>query len=281
MAEKDSANASSYEFTYSYLPGITTCTLGALLNVLLLVAFIKDPLKCFRNSGTYLLMSLSVSDCLTCSFTVFHFSSNSGDVGSRLVFNSLSFWFTATSVLSIAAISIDRYLMVAYPIKYRILVGGKVIALWVTAVWITGALMPLFTLFLKTKIYGFYLSFFIAVSAIMYSITYYNLKKQSRNMASRNSSEGRAQEIRIMKEKRFLNTIVIIAVIVFVCVLPTAVVLQTNSFVSEIYVNNNFLTLVKEISLFIFSINFAANPIIYVLRLPNYRKTFYLLYWRR
>ena len=35
---------------------------GAVSNVLLLVAFIKDPLKCFRNPGTYLVMNLSVSD---------------------------------------------------------------------------------------------------------------------------------------------------------------------------------------------------------------------------
>ena len=40
--------------------------LGGVSNVLLLVAFIRDPLKCFRNSGTYLVMNLSVSDCLAC-----------------------------------------------------------------------------------------------------------------------------------------------------------------------------------------------------------------------
>ncbi len=38
------------------------------MNVLLLVAFLKDPLKCFRNSGTHLVMNLAVSDCLTCLF---------------------------------------------------------------------------------------------------------------------------------------------------------------------------------------------------------------------
>ncbi len=66
----------SYEFAYSDLPLITISVLGVALNVLLLVAFLKDPLKCFRNSGTYLVMNLAVSDCLTClfapSFLVMH-----------------------------------------------------------------------------------------------------------------------------------------------------------------------------------------------------------------
>ncbi len=56
----------SHEFAYSNLPLITISVLGVALNILLLVAFFKDPLKCFRNSGAYLVMNLVVSDCLTC-----------------------------------------------------------------------------------------------------------------------------------------------------------------------------------------------------------------------
>ena len=46
------------------------------------------------------------------------------------------------------------------------------------------------------------------------------LKKQSRNIVLRSPNEIRAQEIRILKEKRFLPTIVIIACIAFVCTVP-------------------------------------------------------------
>ncbi len=61
----------SYEFAYSDLPLITISVLGVALNVLLLVAFLKDPLKCFRNSGTYHVMNLAVFHCLTCLFAPF------------------------------------------------------------------------------------------------------------------------------------------------------------------------------------------------------------------
>ena len=67
MAEINTTASIGNEFSYfSSVPGILVGILGVVSNVLLLVAFIKDPLKCFRNSGTYLMMNLSVSDCLMC-----------------------------------------------------------------------------------------------------------------------------------------------------------------------------------------------------------------------
>lgn len=54
MAENSIAASVDLKFTYVYLPVIIFCIIGAVSNVLLLVAFIAGPLKCFRNSGTYL-----------------------------------------------------------------------------------------------------------------------------------------------------------------------------------------------------------------------------------
>ena len=108
-------------------------------------------------------------------------------------------------------------------------------------------------------------------SAVMYALTYFKLKKQLRNMqALQSSMESRAQKIRVLKEKQFLRTIVVIACIAVITTVPAS--LLRTVFTDEI---------LKEISLCILYINFAVNPLIYILRLPNYRKTFYLLYCRR
>ena len=72
MAENNTTANVSYEFTFNIIPLMIVVIMGAASNVLLLVAFIKDPLKCFRNSGTYLVMNLSVSDCLACLFLPFY-----------------------------------------------------------------------------------------------------------------------------------------------------------------------------------------------------------------
>ena len=280
MAENNTPGDVIYEFTYNIIPLTIISVLGVVSNALLLVAFVKDPLKCFRNSGTYLVMNLAVSDCLFCFVSLFNLATN----GEKTMIRELIlFWFSGISFASIAAISLDRFLMVAYPIKHRILMKGKLLILWFAAIWITTCVVVVLP-FLYDRGSGnipySYAIILVILSAVMYSSTYYKLKKQSRNMALRNSTEGRAQEIRILKEKRFLNTIILIACFAFGCVVPYMI----------LCLNYDSLSLPKEnlidgvigtASLSIFYSNFAVNPLIYILRLPNYRRTFYLLYCKR
>ena len=92
-------------------------------------------------------------------------------------------------------------------------------------------------------------------------------------MALQNSTEGRAQEIQILKEKRFLKTIIIIACVAFTCVIPYMIF-----FLSYDALGLRKDTLIYKVintsSLLIFYLNFAVNPLIYILG-------FYLLYCRR
>ena len=118
MAGINSTTSIDNEFWFFYFPGIVICTLGVISNVLLLVAFIKDPLKCFRNSGTYLVINLSVSDCLTSLLCLL--SNVIVRISSHLILLYFSHWTCVVSFVSIASISIDRFLMVTSPIKHHI-----------------------------------------------------------------------------------------------------------------------------------------------------------------
>ena len=272
----------NFQLSYSDLPVCITSTCGAVLNILLLIAFIKDPLKCFRNSATYLVMNLSVSDCLTCIVSVCHRVTKLDNNGVFLAFESLLIWFTSASVLWIFSISVDRYIIIVYPIKHRILIKGKIMILWLATVWSLSCVFALSNMiFAKERITGAHIlaALFISFSGVMYTLTYYKLKKQSRNMASLNSSESRAQEIRIIKEKKFLNTIIIIAGIAFVCIVPAMAFFHASH--SSYYTARHAKLSMDKVFRLVFYINFVVNPLIYALRLPNYRKTLYLVYLRR
>ena len=284
MAETNTTSGN--EVTSFNLPVIIICSLGAVLNLLLLVVFIKDPLKCFRNSGTYLVMNLAVSDCLLCLLTSFLHIEHRTEY-SHPVFQSFIFLFPCVSFVSITSVSLDRFLIVAFPIKHRILIKGKVLVSWIAAIWIVGCVIPaLHWLSINghmmdkslqaTKIFAV---ISIMLSAVMYSSTYYKLKKQSRNIALQNSTESRAQEMRIIKEKRFLNTIVIIASIALVCVVLPMLVHWIGNAVRFSPYSRGFMK-TNQLFYSIFFITFVVNPFIYILRLPNYRKAFYLTYCR-
>ena len=186
------------ESTYLILPAVIICILEMVSNILLLVAFIKDPLKCFRNSGTYLMMNLSVADCLTCPFFMFFLSRPTTDF--HAIHQFFMFLFPNISFVSIMSVSIDRFLLVAYPMRHRILMKGKVLILWIAAIWIVSSVIPLSRLFSDGRAtidtFGI-LTFnmiYIILSSVMYSFTYYKLKKKSRSnhIALQNSNESRA-----------------------------------------------------------------------------------------
>ena len=120
----------------------------------------------------------------------------------------------------------------------------------------------------------------IILSLVMYWLTYYKLKKQSMNTASQNSTESRAQEIRIIKEKQFSKTIVIIACIAFVCVV-SPMLMSVIHYCECVMVYNSATEIAIMLSRVLLCVNFAVNPLIYILRFISYHKTFYLLYCRR
>ena len=279
MAENNTTINVSYEFAYNIIPLTIMSVLGAASNICLLVAFIKDPLKCFRNSGTYLVMNLSVADCLFCLITPFEFTKIAGKIDSSSIITFLVFWFAGVSFASITSISIDRFLMVAYPMKHRILMKCKVIILWIAAIWIVIYLAIALPAFLDRgdRNIAYIVSIiFIIMLAVMCSSTYYKLKKQSRNIALQNTNKTRAEEIRIQQEKRFLKTIIVIACVASSCVVPYIFFLKYDSL--SLPKDNLTFEVIGTASLVLFCTNFAVNPFIYILRLPNYRKTFYLLY---
>ena len=271
------------KINFNNFSAILMAFVGAISNMLLLVAYIKNPLKCFRNSGTYLLMNLSVSDLATCIFAPFYFRFiEITDL--EYIFAFLAQLSGNASILSIVCISFDRLFLVVYPLKHRHFIKERNMIIWLFGIWLMASMLPAVGMLHKeTALMGQICSagIFVVLSAAMYAITYSKLKKNSKNIASQlNSTDNRAQEIRIRKDKKFLKTIILIAGIALVCIVPSMiyfVLYRSLGFSKDNLVHEIFL----EVSRVIFYTNFVVNPWIYIYRLPNYRKTVYLIYCKR
>ena len=272
-------NLTAFNLGYNSILPATVCAFGVISHLFLIVAFIKDPLKCFKNSGTYLVANLAVSDFLVSLIapTQFFIPTN---------------WFTARehivdtgiiiSIYTIASISLDCFLMVVYPLKHRVLMKKRTIVVWLACIWLVSCLLPMKTLvFSLQRDTNAYITHFLEVAPIllsttMYALTLHKLKKQSNNLALENISD-RQQHARILKQKQFLRTIIIIACIAVVCIVPSTIYHHYNMF-QNLFTDSQGAQVLSGISFGIFFVNFAINPLVYVLRLPNYRRTFYFLY---
>ena len=171
-----------YDISF-FIPALVVCSIGIVANLMLLVAFIKDPLKCFRNSATYLVGNLALSDFVhNIMFTsIISFGYYPNGIVEFLQY--LSFY---SSISTIFSISLDRYLMIAYPFKHRFLMSGKKMAVWIAFIWLLSSIHPMRRLFVSKNVVDVIKpvvgTSLIALTAIAYGKTYFALKKQAKSM---------------------------------------------------------------------------------------------------
>lgn len=155
--------------------------------------------------------------------------------------------------------------------------SGKKATVWIIFVWILSFVSPVYSMVTGTidklsKIKYGILATVIVLTAITYAITCASLKKQAKNLE--NMAEGPAYKAQVTSEKRFLNTLIIVAAVAVICLTPATVYnLEKPGLDPDVDKN-----IVDCVLMTILATNFAVNPVIYFLRLKNYRKTFLIVF---
>lgn len=166
-------------------PVYILCCVGFLANVMLLIAFIKNPLKCFRNSAAYLVGNLAVSDSMYNLFLMVNISLNhANNIADHFLF--ISFYSSMTTIFSIA---LDRFLMITYPFKHRILMSKRRMAVWIAIIWFVSSVHAVKRIFVTSdndgRIKPGIGSVLIILTGILYGKTYLALRRQNKSMAGK------------------------------------------------------------------------------------------------
>ena len=263
-----------FRICYSF---IDVC--GVVLHVLLLYAFLKDPLKCFKNLRMSFVINLAISDLLVCLFSLFKvLTINHGTLYSVSTFLKRSVF--VVSCITIASISVDRFLLIMYPIKHRYWIQVRTITIWLSCIWLVSVCYNAKRLFLGVEhnyehtVYMGLITTLFLLTGMAYASVYVHFKKQSRTVIQQNdSNDNRAEKLRLLKKKRFLKTIILIALITVATFLPGWILFLGSK--CQILPSDNLASqILLKICAVLMGINFAINPLIYIFRFPNYRKTF-------
>ena len=263
---------------------------GIILHVLLLYALYKDPLKCLKKLGTAFMINLAVSDFLLCS-SVLLYVSISLAVGinkTRFFPENFLILFGNVSSLTIASISVDRFLLIVYPIKHRYWMKRKIIAVWISLIWFVSVSYSLKRFIFGVEknyediLYGGLIVALFSLTSVAYALVYIALKRKLRNrteLYEGSEQRNRVEDISLLKEKKFLKTIIIIASIIFFSYGPWWILQRMfpNILIPD---SLGFWIFLTAFSLFSLT-SFAINPLIYIFRFPNYGKTFQVLYCRK
>ena len=258
-------------FELKYLPIYFTLFAGISSHLLLIICLVKDPLKSFRNSATYLITNLAFSDFISCVFGSIEILDFSEEMRNVVSYISKTAMFA--SLLSIFSIAIDRYILTVHPFKHRVLLNGRRIAIWIVSIWLLSlCLLVKYLAFdmnqMDNKIYDATFIIIAVVTSLMYVLIYFSLRKKQQDISEQNRSGNRALQ------EAFVKTIMIVAFIQIFTLVPSSVYCLINGWGNE-------FSVVNLIFFEIYFVNFAINPFLYIWRLKNYRETFRLIFCRK
>ena len=269
------------------------CLIGIISNISLLTGLLKDPLKCFRNSPSYLVANLAISDLLACTTTLArdYMAFCLQKHGVFLTVRVIHIAFVYMSYLSIISIALDRYLSVIHPLKYKILVNGKrtffvILFKWLMVITCTALFKLVHGIKWKREIQSIGGIIIISLATFLYIRTTYKIKKASRYLESldiQSTTSNVIKKKRLLNEKRFLKTICLVSVLALTTQLPYHIfhyIASTTGYASHSTGKVNTKYHVHGFLFVLLTSNFCINPFIYWCRLTKYRKTFLRLFWR-
>ena len=269
--------------------GLTECLAIVTLNIITIIVLVKN--RNLRKRSTYLVINLAVADMLLGGFAThdqfYWFGTvycnvwkyNSIDPWAAYVLATLVHLFVVSSVTNIAAISVERLHATLRPFRHR-LIKKWVYALIIAVVWVTAGLLSIaltvLGVFKGYIYYSFLLNSFNAVCLLVICISYASIVIKVR-CGAQPQHHGAAS-----RERKLTMTLLIVTVVSLMFYLPFTIyyflVLTTDVYTSMSFVTNFRL---RRILFVLFFANSLVNPILYAMRMPEYRSAVRALFRRR
>lgn len=256
-------------------------------NLLVVMAVFIDPNKDLRSPFMYFVANLAMADLLVGLVTdpvsaIYHIKNALGLIDYELLIPSvhMPFFISCTaSVLSLAALTVDRYLAITSPFKYRATLNTMRAVIACVIVWTLSLSFPFAYLYLGFFHYAFLfantavvLTFVVLLFA--YIRIYKIFRRQVREWDSLHDSteENRAKKVTMRWEQKITKTLLIMLVLFISCYLPAC---------AFIYVINlcttcdcDLVLWARDLQFLLILANSSMNPFIYSWRLYNCRRAF-------
>lgn len=268
---------------------MSVAVIGAPLNLAVILAIVFDPLRILRKGPWITILNLAIADflsCVTCffqwlnyhDFNIINFTKNE----IRLYKDIFQFGWslsTGASYLFLTFFSMQIFVLTKHPLKSRFMFTTPKVLLACIGVWLFSIpvgfchLMHKFPPFDRKLIFGkfwlarlAFLNFLTLVQLILNIYVTIQIIRSGRNA----KDDCRHNN----KHRNMAKTVVILTAILFITTFPFLTLRQIE-FVLRM--NNTKIGNLHEVAYLFYPLllmNFVANPILYSLRLTDYRRTF-------
>ena len=291
-----SGRISSAECSTWYAVSLTITVAVIAVNLLSIILFVKN--SNLRTRSMYLVINLSVADMFvggsSTVFVIFHFLLHGCKFGDVffirrelppifLVLSTIQAWLPLTSVTGIAVISLDRMHATFRPFRHRN-IKKWAYGITIAGVWILTAMMviplPLISLYVNLQQqWQLFFALFLWLSycclcLIVICVSYTSIALKFW-CGTRPPSHGAANRQRKLTDTLFIMTIV--SLLLWLPFVVHTFVLRSD------LVRFSFLTHLRLTLFFslLYHTNSLVNPIIYPIRMPEFRRALLKLFKRR
>ena len=257
------------------------------LNLCTIIIFMKN--RNLRKRSTYLVINLAAIDMFVGGVVVYNVFNLLGvdcylwewhffEYWTSILVEVLLLLFPIASLTNITIIALERVHALFCPLRHRVLkkwVYGLIIAV----VWITSGLVSvsaiLLLLFEETQYDDYTRITFISICILIICVSYASIVIKVR-CGAQPQHHGATS-----RERKLTMTLLIVTVVSLLLCLPLVVIiLAFHISKSEIFGSAPIQSLF-ETTLLLFYANSVVNPILYVIRMPEYRSAFLALFRRR
>ena len=246
----------------------------AAFNAITIVVFIKH--RNLRNRSAYLIINLAVADMLVGGFSIIDLSYSYGQIcniksdSGRIIYLriAIAFLFLVCSLANVTAISLEHVHATFWPFKHRV-IKKRVYNVIIAVTWITAGSMSLAYITLtEFKAWSIYFSLWNSFNTICLSVIC--ISYASIFVKVRYSSQGLHHNAST-RERKLTATLFIVTFLSLVLWLPYIV----NRLLMD--ASNYSIVLPFRLRLFFafsFHTNSFINPILYLIKIPGFRREF-------
>jgi hypothetical protein len=255
-------------------------------NLLVIMAVLKDPHKDVRSPFTLLILNLAVTDlivgCLVEPLSVYiHYREGRGlHINMAWLSQTAYFLCCTASLLSLATLTVDRYLAIARAVWYRANINNRRVVYVSISVWCLS--IGFTSIFFEVGFISY--AFVFANIAILstfaiFMFTYVQvfkvLKRQLTGISAVHdgcaSELERAHRRSMMWETRITKAYLIVLAVFLACYVPSCIMIYLMNMCKSC--SCDLIHWFRDAQFILVTINSLINPFVYAFRLKNIRRS--------
>ena len=268
------------------------CVISLTGNALVCLAIFKDPLGKLRSPFAYFLVNLTCSDLVAggvmLPISVITHALEMAKYVPKVLIVCIQYTYFASanaSILSLLALTVDRYFAVVSAIRYRVYFSKKRCVVVSFVIWILSLSLPLVELrlsYIDSMMFFSHTAVFVELIGI--TVTYVRQKlflrqqRASMNKIQNTSFEAarKSEERKLRTENKLTKAFLFILLLFAITYIPAVIVIYVLQFCE--YCSDVVVHILRDTQFIIISCNSCMNSFVCCLKLKYYRKSIRALF---